>query len=244
MKISATAFSLTGRRQNNEDRYLVCPDLSLYAVADGMGGYAGGEVASRLTVEQLEAFVAMNRRDAQGTWPCKEDKKLSFTENLLRAAVRQAHDTIAANRRGELDQMGSTVVAVLIDGKKATLAHVGDSRIYRLRAGALTQLTRDHSLWAEMQAAGLEPGGRHGFAHKNIITRALGIDSSNRPDVVTVDLEPDDRFLLCSDGLHDPLDEAALKALLGAADCEGLARAAYDAGSSDNITAVVLAVAA
>ncbi len=243
MKITATAVSTVGRRSNNEDRYLVADELCLYAVADGMGGYAGGEVASRLTVEQLEAFVARNRRDAAGTWPCKEDKRLTFTENLLRAAVTQAHETIVAHRHGELEQMGSTVVAVLVEGRKATLAHVGDSRIYRLRGGTLTQLTRDHSLWADLEAAGLEPGERGGFALKNIVTRALGIESAHRPDLVTVDLEPGDRFLLCSDGLHDPLDAAALRRLMNG-DCEALVKAAYEAGSSDNITAVLLSVGA
>ena len=243
MKITATAVTNTGRRANNEDCYLVAETLNLYAVADGMGGYAGGEIASRLTVEQLEAFIAHNLRDAAGTWPCKEDKRLSYAENLLRAAVAHAHETIAANRTGDLDQMGSTVVAVLVEGPKATLAHVGDSRIYRLRQGTLTQLTRDHSLWAELEAAGLQPGERSGFAHKNVVTRALGIDTAHRPDVCTVALEPGDRLLLCSDGLHDPLDEAALKRLM-TGDCDGLVRAAYDAGSSDNITAVLLSVGA
>jgi len=241
MKITATAVTNTGRRTNNEDSYLVADELRLYAVADGMGGYAGGEIASRLTVEHLEAFVARNRRDAAGTWPCKEDKRLSFAENLLRAAVTQAHQAIAAQRHGELEYMGSTVVAVLVEGKKAALAHVGDSRIYRLRGGALALLTRDHSLWAELEAAGLKPGERAGFPHKNVVTRALGIDTAHRPDLVTVDLEPGDRFLLCSDGLHDPLDEAALRRLMSG-DCEGLVKAAYDAGSSDNITAVLLTV--
>jgi PPM family protein phosphatase len=241
MNVTATAFTVAGRRPNNEDSYLVSRELNLYAVADGMGGYAGGEVASRLTVEQLEAFIARNRRDAAGTWPCKEDKKLSFTENLLRAGLRRAHDAISAQRHGELEHMGSTVVAVLIDGNRATLGHVGDSRIYRLRDGTLSQLTRDHSLWAEMEAAGMKPGERGGFPHKNVITRALGIDTAHRPDLVTLELQPGDRFLLCSDGLHDPLGEPELRKLM-AGDCAGIVRAAYDAGSSDNITAVLIAV--
>ncbi len=240
MNITATAVSLVGRRKNNEDAYLVAPELALYAVADGIGGYAGGEVASRLTVESLESFIARNRRDAQGTWPCKEDKKLSFAENLLRAAVRQAHEAIVKERRGELDQMGSTVVAVLVDGRRATLAHVGDSRIYRLRGGTLSQLTRDHSLWAELEAAGMSPGERAGFPHKNVVTRALGIEAA-RPDLVTIELEPGDRLLLCSDGVHDPLDAAALRELMEG-DAGEVARAAYEAGSSDNITAVLLDV--
>jgi serine/threonine protein phosphatase PrpC len=204
-----------------------------------MGGYAGGEVASRLAVEQLERFVARNRRDAQGTWPCKEDKRLSFAENLLKAAVRDAHDAISAQRHGELHQMGSTVAAALIDGARATIAHVGDSRIYLLRDGALTQLTRDHSLWAELQAAGLHPGERGAFPHKNVVTRGLGIESAHRPDLATLELEPGDRLLLCSDGFHDPFTPADIAALM-AGECEALARAAYEAGSGDNITAVLI----
>jgi serine/threonine protein phosphatase PrpC len=238
MNVTATAATLAGRRKHNEDNYLVSDDLKLYAVADGVGGYAGGEIASKLTVEQLEQFIARNRRDAAGTWPCKEDKRLSFSENLLRAAVRQAHEAISAQRQGKHDQMGSTVVVVLVEGSHAVLAHVGDSRIYLLRGKEISQLTKDHSLWAEMQEHGLNPGARYGFAHKNVITRALGMEKS-LPDLLTLALEPGDRLLLCSDGFHDPLEPAAIRTLM-AGDCEALVRAAYDAGSSDNITAVLI----
>jgi serine/threonine protein phosphatase PrpC len=241
MNITATAASLTGRRQNNEDRYLVAAPLGLFAVADGMGGYAGGEVASRITVDELERFVARNRRDPTGTWPCKEDKRRTFQENLLGAAVLQAHLSIHAQREGPLDQMGSTVVSVLVEGRRAVLAHVGDSRIYLLRKGSLRQLTRDHSLWAEMEAAGMEVGPRAAFGHKNIVTRALGIDGSHRAEVATVELEPGDRLLLCSDGLHDLLEPAQLAKLMEGP-CDALVQAAYNAGSSDNITAVLLSV--
>lgn len=239
MILAATAASLVGRRPKNEDSYLMAESLGLFAVADGMGGYAGGEVASRIAVDELERFVARNRRDPLGTWPCKEDRRMSFAENLLQAAVLQAHLGIEAQRRDSLDQMGSTVACVLVDHRCAALAHVGDSRIYRLRGGALTQLTRDHSLWAEMKAAGMEVGPRSAFGRKNIVTRALGVEGNHSPEVVSIELEAGDRLLLCSDGLHDVLEDDVLARLM-TGPCEVLVRAAYDAGSSDNITAVLL----
>jgi serine/threonine protein phosphatase PrpC len=242
MNVTATAATLTGRRKNNEDRYLVSNPLGLFAVADGMGGYAGGEVASRIAVEQLQTFVERNRRDPCGTWPCKEDKKRTFEENLLGAAVEQAHRGINAERVGPLDRMGSTVVTALVDGRRAVLAHVGDSRIYLLRSGKLRQLTRDHSLWADMQEAGMSVGPRAEFGHKNIVTRALGFET-HKADVTTLELEPGDRLLLCSDGLHDLLEADALAKLMEGP-CDALVQAAYDSGSSDNITAVLLVVTA
>jgi PPM family protein phosphatase len=243
MNITATAATLTGRRKNNEDAYLVSEGLGLFAVADGMGGYAGGEVASRIAVEELARFIERNRRDGCGTWPCKENRRRSFYENLVSAALTQAHLCIEAQRVGPLDQMGTTVVTVLIEGRDAVLAHVGDSRIYLLRQGALRQLTRDHSLWAELEAAGMNPGPRAEFGYKNMVSRALGITNCYRPDVATLQLEPFDRLLLCSDGLHDLLEPGALAELMQGP-CDALVQAAYDSGSADNITAVLLDVTA
>jgi serine/threonine protein phosphatase PrpC len=241
LKVEAVGISHVGRRKNNEDRLCIEPSLGLYAVADGMGGYEGGEVASRLTVDELSGFVARNRRDPGGTWPCKEDKKRSFQENLLSAGVMVAHQAIVAGRVGVLDQMGSTVVAVLVEAGRLTFAHVGDSRLYRLRDGKLEQLTRDHSVWAEMEAHGMA-GARENFPYRNQITRALGTNVA-RPDVATLELQRGDTFLLCSDGLYDPLEAARLGELLskplGEAS-EALVQAAYDAGGTDNITAVLL----
>jgi protein phosphatase len=120
------------------------------------------------------------------------------------------------------------------------VAHVGDSRIYRLRGGALQQLTRDHSLQAELAAAGLS------WPHRNVITRALGIPSNHTPDVSRVVLEPGDSFLLCSDGLYEVTPDAVLAELLGDADLDRAARAlveeALRRGASDNVTVVVVRV--
>lgn len=243
-----TAVSLThiGRRKNNEDNLCVRPELGLFAVADGMGGYEGGEVASQLTISELSEFVARNRRDPSGTWPCKEDKKRSFVENLLAAGVMVAHQQIVSQRHEHLAQMGSTLVAAIADAGRLYFAHVGDSRLYRLRAGALEQLTRDHSLWAELEANGLtDHRSREDFPYRNQITRALGTNAA-RPDVGSVELQSGDTFLLCSDGMYDPVKTEVLAQLMALPMdqiAERLVMAAYDAGGSDNISVVVLRVA-
>ena len=242
MNMLSFGLSHVGRRSNNEDALLDSRALGLYAVADGLGGYEGGEVASRLTVSVLESFVEANQRDPQGTWPIRAIKSRTFEENLLAAASVAAHREIAARRTGTLAQMGSTVVAALLRDAKLTVMHCGDSRLYRLREGVVTSLTRDHSVWAEMEAAGLA-GERAGFAWKNQITRALGLDGHSNPDVATFEVKRGDVYLLCSDGLYDPLEAPRLREglCLGPEDaCRDLVAAAFEAGSHDNITGVVV----
>lgn len=242
--MNTLSFGLThvGRRSNNEDALLDARRLGLFAVADGLGGYEGGEIASKLTVSVLESFVEANARDPQGTWPIRELKSRTFEENLLAAASAAAHREISSRRTGNLSQMGSTVVAALLRGDKLTVMHCGDSRIYRLREGVVTALTRDHSVWAEMEAAGLA-GDRAGFAWKNQITRALGLDGHCTADVATFEVKRGDVYLLCSDGLYDPLESPRLEAGLRLAPedaCRDLVAAAFEAGSHDNITGVVV----
>ena len=142
--------------------------------------------------------------------------------------------------------MGSTLATLVVRGDRAIVGHVGDSRVYRLRGGALEQLTRDHSLYAEMLAQGAElpPKDRCPFAH--VITRALGMSDESGPDLSTTALRRGDVFLLCTDGLSEPLPEtriAELLALPPEAACEAMVREAYDAGGKDNITAVVVRAA-
>lgn len=230
-----------GKRANNEDALLDEPLLGLFVVADGMGGYDGGEVASRLTVEAVRDFVADNLRDPEGTWPVRADRTRPYDENLLLAAAAAAHRAIVAGRSGRLSRMGSTVVAALVRARRVIVAHVGDSRVYRLRGGVVTQLTRDHSVWAELEALG-QGGDRASFPFKNQITRALGIDEASRADVTSLDAEPGDTYLLCSDGLYDPLDEGALREALSCAPADACARlieTALARGTSDNLTAVI-----
>ena len=244
MRIEFFASSVVGRRSNNEDQYCAEPELGLFVVADGMGGYEGGEIASRLAVDALREFIARNRRDPGSTWPCGEDKKRAFSESLLHAASVRAHQQIAAHRTERLRNMGSTIVTLLLEDGRATCAHVGDSRLYRLRGDALVQLTRDHSFWAELEAAGGTDVQRKDFGWKNQITRALGVDGSHRADTASLELRVGDTWLLCSDGLYDPLEPAQIAQVLKSASakeaCEQIVQRAFDSGSQDNITAVVV----
>lgn len=243
LRIDAAARTHRGRRPNNEDAHVVDLDRRLFVVADGMGGYEGGEVASRLVVHVVHDFFVLDETDAERTWPFGIDHARGYVENQLACAVRLANLEVIQRRRGRLAKMGSTVVAVAIDGDRAVLAHVGDSRIYRLRGGRLDQLTRDHSLYAQLDAMGVAEKPE-GIGH--IITRAIGFGDDAEPDLRVEPLAPGDVFLLCSDGLTDPLDPETIAAMLSIDDAgraaEGLVSAAYDAGGTDNITALVVRV--
>lgn len=233
MRIHHDASSDTGRRSNNEDAWVASPELGFYAVADGMGGYEGGEVASRMAVETLLAYF--ERLGADGI-DLENDE--DGARDQMRMAIRMADRAVQRAAVGDLRQMGTTLVCMLVRGSRALLAHVGDSRIYRAREGELALLTRDHSLVAEMEAAGLSAG-----AHlSHVITQALGQGPAARPDLRVVDVLPGDRFLLCTDGLTDVMSLGEIAD--GLSRRRGVARAlvdaAYDLGSMDNITALVV----
>ena len=242
----ASACTIVGRRKRNEDAYVLDAELGLFAVADGMGGYHGGEVASHLAVSTLAEFWAQSA-DPDNTWPYAFDRALSFHENRVDAAVRLANRRICERREGDLRHMGSTLAALIVRPAAAIVAHLGDSRVYRLRAGALAQVTRDHSLYEQLREAGasdLPPLAE--FAYANVVTRALGAAEAERPELHTLDLQDGDLYLLCSDGLSGVLDPDAIAALLHAGPVEAaadrLVEAAFAAGSKDNITAIVVQV--
>ena len=245
MQITSAAATHIGQRNNNEDAYACDARLGLFAVADGMGGYEGGEVASRLTVEALTGLFRRQATDAECTWPFGIDPRMDLDQNLLAVAVHAADEAIRCQRRGRLGSMGSTVAALAVRGRRAVIAHVGDSRVYRLRDGTLEALTRDHSLYAEMVAAGMPVGTRESFPHANVITRALGMKGCARPDLRTEDLRPGDVFLLCSDGMEPVAPEDIVRLIdrrdPGAA-AESLVQTAFARGGKDNITAVVVRV--
>jgi serine/threonine protein phosphatase PrpC len=248
MKIESAAFTHVGRRENNEDAFCDAPDLGLFAVADGMGGYEGGEVASRLAVDAVSQFFDRNRRDRDATWPFALDARLSFGENLVSVAVRVANQAVCARRTGRLASMGSTLAALHLQGREAVVGHVGDSRVYRLRAGELRALTRDHSLYAEMEAAGLLGAGetRGDFPLAHVVTRALGVPGAAGPDLRTEALLAGDVYLLCTDGLSEAVPAArvaaALRTLAPAAAARALVAESYERGTRDNITALVVRV--
>lgn len=253
-QVESFAATSVGRRESNEDGLLHLSAHGLFVVADGMGGYEGGEVASQIVVETMQQVYERLRADADATFPWRLDRDKSFEENLLVAAIRLANRNIIARRTGPLRDMGSTVVALALAGRNIVLGHVGDSRIYRLRGDGLEAMTRDHSLYEEARAAGLADTMRskRDCSFANVITRALGLGDRAEPDVRTVAAEPGDIFLLCSDGLSDPLTDEALTSLLAKArgggsaaiqqTTEALIQAAYDAGSRDNISAIVVRV--
>jgi PPM family protein phosphatase len=244
MLLDAYALSITGRRPENEDAVCLRPDLGLFIVADGMGGYEGGEIASKVAVTTIEDLVARTASDQDVTWPYRIDPRRGVVENEVAVATRLAGDRIAARRTGRLAQMGSTVAVLRLDGGRAVIGHVGDSRVYRMRGGMLEQLTIDHSLWAQMVASGVDMPEPEHYPYRHVVTRALGTTSGD-PDLRVESAEAGDVFLLCSDGLSEVLSSARIAELLAlpsALACRALVDEAYAAGSRDNISAVVARV--
>jgi len=245
MQIDSAGWTHVGRRAKNEDAWTSRADLGLFVVADGMGGYAGGEVASRCVVDTFSGLCERLVRDPEATWPHRLQPQLSHEENLLLSCTQLAQRAVRARRQGPLHQMGSTVVALALGARGAAVAHVGDSRLYRLRAGCLEALTRDHSFLEELRQAGVETPSRADSPHGHFITRALGTDSAE-PTVRRLDVQAGDVYLLCSDGLYEPLGPERLATRLGEGDREELAERlveeAYALGGRDNITAVLVSV--
>jgi len=242
------------RRSSNEDSYCTREDLGLFVVADGMGGHVAGEVASRIAVDAIQKFIQETAgADKNRTWPFPFEPDLSFESNRLKAAFRLANHQIANAMAdaADLRGMATTASALLAspDGARASVAHVGDSRVYVLRNDALEQITKDHS-WVEEQvrAGTMTPSAARQHPWRNVVTRALA--GGDDPEVDVLELEPADgeRFLLCSDGLFTVVPHELIAEILGAtgvplqAICERLVAAANDAGGPDNITTLVIAV--
>lgn len=252
LRVSSAVASHPGlRRAENEDSYCVRPDLGLYMVADGMGGHAAGEVASRLAVETVEAFVADTRNaDINRTWPFPFDRTLSLDGNRVSAALRLANRRIAAamDANDSLRGMATTAAVVLVGPATAVVAHVGDSRIYLNRAGRLDQLTQDHSWVSEQVRAGVmteADARRHPW--RNVVTRALSGGDDPDVEIAEIEVKGGDELVLCSDGLSSVVPMSGLQTIVnGAASleaaCQALISAANDAGGPDNITVAVLKV--
>ena len=243
-----TGLTDIGRtRSTNQDAFLVDDQLGLWIVADGMGGRAGGDVASQTAIASMKACFQAGRISDQ-TDPDATDGTIM----MLRRAVEAGHETIRTKARThpELEGMGSTVVALcLLPGqpREATCVHIGDSRAYLLRGDSLTQLTRDHSLVGEYVARGLvSPEEALTHPQRHLITRALGIEGQAEPDLASLTLQEGDLILLCTDGLTKALDDKEiLKTLLRGgqspeAVCGELVDAANQRGGKDNITVLVI----
>ena len=236
------------KRDYNEDDFVIDLDTGLMTLADGMGGHAAGEVASRLAVGTVTEFIRRSAGGSGNDWPYGFDERLSLSANRLRAAVRLANEKIfrTIEENEELRGMGTTLVAALGRNGSVCVAHVGDSRAYSARADRLEQVTSDHSWVNEQVLLGLltrEEASRHPF--RNVITRALGSREEIVPDIAEIAMSPGDRLVLCSDGLTTMLDDGQILEILRrhprddeAAASELIARA-NAAGGEDNITVIV-----
>lgn len=239
-------------RENNEDSLLVAPELNLFAVSDGMGGMAAGEVASRLAVEAIAEHCRRAEADPSLVYSGGYLTDVSDATNRLASAVRLGNQAIftAAARASEKRGMGATIVAVRLEGERLSVAHVGDSRAYRLRDGHLEQLTQDHSFIAEQVRRGVISAQQAAESNlQNVLTRALGADPDVQVDVTEELFGEGDTILLCSDGLTRELSDTQIAAILGESRdaqrvADHLVDLANQAGGGDNITAVVLRPAA
>jgi protein phosphatase len=250
MKITAEALSDVGRkRKGNEDAHAVNLKQKLYVVADGMGGHAAGEVASRIAVESIEEFVTLTGGNEEITWPFGLDETISYDGNRLKTAIRHANRRVleATRESAELEGMATTVAAVLVEGDVANLAHVGDSRIYRWSDEELTLLTSDHS-WVNEQIQSGVISSEQARSHplRNVVTRALGGRADLLVDVQALKMTDGDVLLLCSDGLTTMISDEEITSTLrssgGGIDkaAKALVDEANGHGGEDNITVVLL----
>ena len=233
----------------NQDHHGLWPELGLFVVADGMGGHNAGEVASHLAVETIRGFIADSAKSPDITWPFGLETKHSIDVNRLLTAVRLANRKIytESTKAPELSGMGTTVVAALVAGDKAILVSVGDSRIYRLRDGALEQLTSDDTWLASVLGAQGAEDADPGHPLRHVLTSVVGTKDDLKPESREEVLQSGDTLLLCTDGIHGKLDAAALASLLAArgtaADrASTVVNEALTRGTTDNATALVIAV--
>jgi serine/threonine protein phosphatase PrpC len=257
VELSFWAASDVGRkREHNEDNFLIDKKLSLFLVADGMGGHASGEVASHIAAHEFRNSIethkdlleAYARKDANTAAAATTQAILAIMEQAVQAAGQAIFEKGKAEpeKRG----MGTTISALMVVGERAFMAHVGDSRIYMLRQGQVVQLTEDHSLINELIRRGKvtrESLAQSPYsAYKNAVTRAVGVYETVQVDTMDLEILPGDQFLLCSDGLHSYLDDKQIVELLGNAQITTVPKTFVDLantrGGQDNITAIVLRI--
>lgn len=237
------------KRTHNEDSYAIIPEENLVIVADGMGGHASGEVASKMAVEAMKEFFEATAKDPDATWPYKMDKNKSYEENRLATGVKLANLRIyeAAQREPRYRGMGTTIVVCLAVREGLIIGHVGDSRLYRIRGKAIDQLTEDHSLLNDyLKMRKLTEEEIANFPHKNVIVRALGMKDSVKVDSHVEHPKAGDIYLLCSDGLSGPVSDPEMLRLVEESNgdlrlaAQRLIAKANENGGPDNITVVLV----
>ena len=234
------------KRDHNEDSFYLPVNERLAIVADGMGGHASGEVASRLAVETIVEYFRETECEQQITWPFKVDRAYRQDINRMTTAIKMANQRIfeEAERKPESRGMGTTVVSTLFLDDVLIVGHVGDSRLYRVREGAIDQITEDHSLLNDyVRMKRMSEAEIAAFPHKNVIVRALGMKPSVEVDVLVDHHRLGDLYVLCSDGLSGMIADSEIAGLaieVGDLDklCEQLITMANSNGGIDNITVV------
>ncbi|MEA5616235.1 Stp1/IreP family PP2C-type Ser/Thr phosphatase [Cronbergia sp. UHCC 0137] len=240
MKLNFTGSTDPGLiRSNNQDAYYIDPTGRFFIVADGMGGHAGGEEASRIATQKIRAFL-------EEYW-----EKPQSNQEILEQAFFAANSAILLDQQNhaERSDMGTTVVAVLWRSPETPVcAHVGDSRLYCLRQGILKQITQDHTWIARaIEIGDISPDEARVHPFRHVLSRCLGREDLNHIDVQPLDLQESDLLLLCSDGLTEELIEQQITACLQTSPeldqvASSLITAAKDQGGHDNITVVLIAV--
>ncbi len=250
MRIESFGKSDVGKcREKNEDSFLINDESRLYIVADGMGGHLGGEYASRLAVNSIDEVVKSVESDPEATLPETTELTPNDYAGILRYAISVASRRIFEKAKNDsaLHGMGTTSVVLLFRHNKAYIANVGDSRVYHIRSNKINQVTKDHSLVEEQVRAGiLSPKDSRGHRFKNIITRSVGYQEGVEADVDIRVAHPGDRYLLCSDGLSNLIEDDDIKDIVannGLKEAtERLIDVANERGGEDNITAVLVEV--
>jgi protein phosphatase len=251
---SLQSASLTdpGRvRDHNEDCIESRPEIGLYVLADGMGGYNAGEVASGMATSLIADGLQETWVPGDAGRLARDDAKAT-SERLIRDQIGRANSAIftTSQNNPECAGMGTTLVVCLFHDNFMTVAHIGDSRLYRLRGDAMDQVTRDHSLLQEQLDSGLiTPEEAKLSQNKNLVTRALGIDPTVEPEIHVYETQKDDVYLLCSDGLSDMVEDEEIRLTLitlrtnPSLTVQQLVQAANDTGGRDNISAMLIRVA-
>ncbi len=245
LRVEVAGETNVGRKRNhNEDNLAILSEFGLYIVADGMGGHASGEVASKLAVDTLREFFASTADDPERTWPYKVDRSKGYEENRLITGIKLANLRIyeAAQRDARQRGMGTTVVSIFTVEGGVYVAHVGDSRVYRIREGRLEQLTEDHSLLNDyIKMKRLTDEEIAAFPHKNVIVRALGMKDTVKVDTRFETPRNGDVLVLCSDGLSGPVSDPDILSIVDsspdlATAARRLVERANENGGPDNIT--------
>jgi protein phosphatase len=252
LRLEAAAATDAGQvRESNEDVYGIDLEQRLFAVADGMGGKAAGEIAARVGIDTLEAFCRDHRAGTAADWPYPADPKVPHSVNLLRVGLKVANRQVIDESRKDPSwfRMAATIAALSFDDDQLIAGHAGDVRVYRFRRGGAARLTRDHSVAEEMRAAqpNLSPEQLRAIISRNVITKALGSRPEIEPTVYLNTYLDGDIYLICSDGLWNCVPDDAITAIvLGEPDleaaCHALVDAANRAGAPDNVTALLVRV--